>query len=360
MERFTALTWSWLQILTKPRYEALRQAFGSLDAALPLLDRALLAGLGVKDETAARALRRLVSFSVREYEERLKGMGAAFLSIEDDAYPGRLREIGDPPLFLYYRGDSALLAKPSIGVVGTREMSRYGERVVGHFVPAFVASGLVTVSGLAMGIDAAVARQTMASGGKTIAVLGHGLQEIFPPSNADLAEEIVTNGGLLVSEFPLDTVPGRYTFPARNRIIAGLTLGTVVLEAGEGSGALITSDLALDYGREAFAVPGDIFHPGYAGCHGVIATGQAKLVTEPRQVLSDIGVVPSAGRAAAAYEPRNAEEGALLAALTALPQTVTDLVAKSQLQTRCVNAALTALELCGAAKKVGGGEWVKI
>jgi DNA processing protein len=205
------------------------------------------------------------------------------IRVADDVYPTQLKTIDDPPIFLYYKGSLEITKQPCIAAIGTRTMSAYGDRVTEAFVPPLVRAGMVTVSGLAYGIDAAVAKETLLAGGNTIAVLGHGLGMISPKAHRMLADDIVTHGGLLLSEFPLDVRPDKYTFPARNRIIAGLSLGALILEATEDSGSLITADLALDYNRDVFAVPGNVFDPNYAGCHALIRKGSAQLVTTRKQ-----------------------------------------------------------------------------
>lgn len=358
MDRLTALTWSWLNVLNKKRMDALLSVYGDLTEALGHMGEPLLKSLGCRDDTVLIVLNRLEEFDPDAYEKELEKRGITFLAIDDPAFPAALKEIADPPVFLYARGDLAILQEPCLALVGTREMSEYGERVAESFVPAIVQAGMVTVSGLALGIDAAVARETLAAGGRTVAVLGHGLAMIHPQSNTRLAEEIVRKGSLLLAEFPLDAEPGKFTFPARNRIIAGLSLGTVILEAPEGSGALITAELALEYGREVFAVPGQIFDPSYAGCHQIIARGQARLVSGPSEVLQELKVVvPKGGRSS--FSPRSNEEEKAFAALTTMPQAVDDIVGRSGLSTASLTATLTFLELAGAAKQVGNGQWVR-
>ncbi|MDD5103751.1 MAG: DNA-processing protein DprA [Candidatus Peribacteraceae bacterium] len=358
MDRSTALTWSWLNILTSKRLEAILQVYGDLSQALQHLDESLLKQLGCRDETVLEVLNRLEEFDPEPYEQELTKRGLSFLTIDDAGFPRQLREIPDAPVFLYWRGDLTILDQPCLALVGTREMSDYGRRVAESFVPELVRAGLVTVSGLALGIDAAVARETIAAGGRTVAVLGHGLGKIYPTENARLAEEIVSGGGLILSEFPLDAKPGKFTFPARNRIIAGLSLGTVVLEAPEGSGALITADLALDYGREVFVVPGQIFDPNYAGCHQMLGKGHAKLVGSAEDVLSELGVVASE-TSRTSYDPKNAAEAALLNVLTTMPQTTDDLMERSGLPASQVASALTMMELQGAVGQAGNGQWVR-
>lgn len=364
MERTTTLVLSWLNFLQKKRYDHLISKFGSIGEALDHINQSLLKELGCKEETQMIILNRMDEFDPESYEAELKKRELTLISIEDDTYPAALKNIADPPVFLYYKGSLDILSEPCIGCVGAREMSVYGQRVVEHFVPAFVRSGMVTVSGLALGVDAEVAKETLHAGGKTVAVLGHGLADVYPGSNRDLAKDIIEKGGLIVSEYPLDQHPDKFTFPARNRIIAALSLGTVVLEAGEGSGSLITADLALEYNKEVFAVPGQIFDDNFVGCHHVISSGTAKLVTDPDQVMQEIGIVsPSvetAHCAVSTYVPEDPEEQSIYEALTSMPQSTSDLVDKAELDAAVINAKLTMLELAGAAKNVGNGMWVKM
>ncbi|MBT4119460.1 MAG: DNA-protecting protein DprA [Candidatus Peribacter sp.] len=361
MQKETALIFSWLNVLTKKRYDALIEKFSSIDEALQHIDPELLKSLGCKEETVFRALNRMDECDPESYLAELTKRGISLISIEDPQYPARLKQIADPPVFLYYKGSLEILNEPTIACVGKREMSTYGQRVTDMFVPVFIKAGMVTVSGLAAGIDAAVAKESIRANGKTVAVVGHGLADIYPSANKPLAKEIIEQGGLILSEFPLDHPADKFTFPARNRIIAGLSLGTVVLEAGEGSGACITADLALDYGREVFAVPGQIFDEHYKGCHQLIAKGQAKLVQSPEEVLSEIGIVSlSADEPTKHYDPADEQEESILNVLTTMPQSTSDIVEKAQLDTAIINAKLTMLELNGVAKNVGNGMWVRL
>ena len=347
-------------MLTYQRYQLLIEQFGTLDTALQHLDENLLKGLGCKSETIYKALNRFEEFDPTAYADELQKRAIQFVFLDDPEYPELLRTIPDPPVFLYYQGDLAVVKQPCVGLVGTRQISQYGHRVTEAFVPPIVQTGAITVSGLAQGIDTAVALETIANNGKTVAVLGHGLAGISPVSNRRLAQKIVESGGVLISEFALDVPADKYTFPARNRIIAGLSLGTVVLEAGQGSGALITADLALDYGRDVFAVPGQVFDANYVGCHQAIAKGQAKLVTTATEVLQELGmVVGSATATTLQYEPQNELDGSIFTALTSMPQSVEELVEKIDADVGQTNACLTVLEMQGVAKNVGGGQWVR-
>ncbi|HCI03384.1 TPA: DNA-protecting protein DprA [Candidatus Peribacteria bacterium] len=359
MKRNTTLTWSWLNILTMKRHEALKEKFGDLDEALEHIDRDFLKELGCHGDTIEWSLQRLKEFNSESYEKEITKLGLKLITIEDDDYPNLLKQIPDAPVFLYYKGSLGILNNPCIACVGTREMSGYGKRAVEEFIPVFARSGMTTISGLAMGIDAKVARETLLQRGNTVAVLGHGLKEIYPSCNRRLADEIVESGGLVLSEFPLDQAPEKFTFPARNRIIAGLSLGTIVFEAGKGSGALITSDLALDYDREVFIVPGQIFDKNYFGCNEAISGGKGKSVSSAKEVLEELGMIASE-KSQVSFKPEDESQGVIFEALTGMPQSVDDLMEKSALKSAIINSTLTVLELKGIVKNVGGGNWVKV
>lgn len=356
----TALTlWS-LNILNRKRYEALKTAFGDLDAALKELSGSLLRELGLREETIEATLKRLQMFDSQKEQSRLNEKKIRFCSIEDDDYPSKLREIADPPIFLSYIGDLSILHHPCIGVVGTRGMSSYGRRITEAFVPMFARSGCVTVSGLALGVDSAVAKDTIDAGGATVAVVGHGLSSIYPRINTRLAEKIVTHGGLLVSEYPMDLEPDVYTFPARNRIIAGLSMGTLVVEAPHNSGAIITAQLALEYGRDVFAVPGSAFDDNMEGCHRLIECGHARLVIKPEDVLAELGILHRAEDVEQQlFLPESDQQASIYKVLSGMPQSVDDIAVRSALSVASVATALTLMELAGAARNVGGGQWVR-
>jgi DNA processing protein len=353
------LLWSCLQTLTRERYDAVIQVFGNLEEAARHIDSELLRGLGCREETIANVLQRLDKCDPEQEEKLLQQANAGIVALGDESYPDRLRDVSDPPIFLYYRGDLSVLEQPCIALVGTRRISPYGKRVTEEFTRALVHAKIVIVSGLARGVDALAAEQAMQAGGKTVAVLGQGLLTLSAASR-ELADRIVAGGGLVVSEYPLRCAPDIFTFPMRNRIIAGLSLATVVLEAPESSGALITAKLAFDYGREVFAVPGQIFDPNFAGSHAFIKKQTARLASCPRDVLTELGViVPADDGEFLEYVPQNPEEGKILNALTTMPQSIDDLLVRSGCSAGTVNATLTLLELNGVAKNVGSSQWVR-
>ena len=224
----------------------------------------------------------------------LEGPRNALLTIADPAYPARLRELPNPPSALFLHGDPELLALPQLAVVGSRSPSTGGRRTAQAFAADLAAAGLAIGSGLASGIDAAAHEGALSVDGLTLAVTGTGLDRVYPARHRELAHRVAMNG-LLVSEFPTGTPPLPANFPRRNRILAGLALGTLVVEAATQSGSLITARLAAENGREVFAIPGSIHNPLSRGCHQLIRQG-AKLVETAEHKLEDR---PAARRTAA-------------------------------------------------------------
>lgn len=357
MNRESLLRWSYAMVLTKRRYERLILAYGAIDHA-PFTEETLRA-IGCRPDAVQKTLKRMENIDVATIERSLHEHGVGILSCEDSAYPSALNPMNDPPVFLFYKGSIECLVRPCIALVGTRKMSMYGRRVVQNLVPDLVRAGVVTISGLAHGVDGEVARTTLAEGGTTVAVLAHGLSTIYPNQHRALSQAIVDGGGLLLSEFPMDVRPDSFMFPARNRIIAGLSLATVVVEASSDSGSLITADLALDYNREVLAVPGQIFDSGYAGCNQLISEGRAHMAQTSEDILLASGLwTGGAKHAKAICVPENDTEAALLSVLTAMPQTIDDLMELTSLPPHDIIAALTMLELRGGTQNIGEGRWV--
>ena len=230
----------------------------------------------------------------------------------DDGYPERLRSIAAAPALLYIRGEMTPDDSLSVAIVGTRRATAYGREVTHRLATDLAALGVTVVSGLAKGIDGIAHDRTLAAGGRTIAVLGHGLHTIYPPEHKSLAARIADGNGALITEYPPGAPIDPGNFPARNRIISGLALGVVIVEADRKSGAMITADFAADQGREVFAVPGSILSPMSAGCNALIKDG-ARLVTGVDDILAELrlGHPPRAARdaAGAADAPRRARRG---------------------------------------------------
>lgn len=218
--------------------------------------------------------------------ERLERYQIKAITIEDNNYPILLKETDYPPFILFVKGAVDILSQPGLTVIGTRKMTEYGRKVTSCLVSQ-LAKKLTIVSGLARGVDGWAHRECLGGGGKTIAVLGHGLERVYPAEHRGLAEEIVKSGGALVSEYPLDYPISKTNFPQRDRLLAGLSLGTLVIEGGQKSGTKITAGFAADYGREVFCVPGPIDSPASAGPAELIQNG-AKLVTKVEDILEEL------------------------------------------------------------------------
>ncbi|MBI5412482.1 DNA-protecting protein DprA [Candidatus Peregrinibacteria bacterium] len=280
------LFWSYLDILNYSRFEKIKAIFGDLDRARSKFSVAFLKDLGCREDGIAYALQRAEDFQSVDFKKAFRALGIRLLFIEDEGYPVCLREIPDPPVFLFVRGELGTLHK-AFAVVGTRRMSAYGQFVTEQLISGLLQTGFTIVSGLAIGVDACAHRVVLENGGRTIAVLGSGVDLIYPRQNESLALEILKKGGAILSEYPLGVIPDAFRFPRRNRIISGLSRGVLVAEGGVESGALITARYALEQGRDVFAVPGNIQQPGMAGTNHLIRRGEAKLVEKAEDILEE-------------------------------------------------------------------------
>lgn len=283
----------------------------------------------------------------------------AILALSDDRYPPLLKEITDPPLALYVWGDSLALSKKQIALVGSRQATPAGLKHAEYFAAQLVESGYAITSGLALGIDAAAHRGALSAKGCTLAVMGAGLAVIYPRSHEALAEKIVSEKGAVLSEFPRLSPPKASHFPRRNRIISGLSVGVLVIEAALKSGSLITARHAVEQGREVFALPGSIHQPLAKGCHYLIRQG-AKLVEEVGDVLEELGslsaiITPVKSKPTSLLEKVSSEEAALLTIIGHEITPVDVIILHSRLAMSKVSSLLLTLELKGYIQSVKGG-----
>lgn len=315
----------------------------------------------------AQVLRELDSAAVGEAVQQalawIEVPGNAIVTLADSAYPRLLLELSDPPALLYCRGRTELLNRPALAVVGSRNATAQGNSNAEQFARSFSAAGLTIVSGLAQGIDAAAHRGGLAGDGSTIAVLGTGVDIIYPRTNATLGEEIATLG-LLLSEFALGTKALTHNFPRRNRLISGLAQGCLVVEAALASGSLITARAAAEQGREVFAVPGSIHSPLSKGCHSLIKSG-AKLAESAEDVLSELSTFRRSGQlstrtVAAAAAQKEAADEPLLACMGFDPADVDSLCSRAGLPAEKVSAELLRLELAGRVTVLPGGLYQRL
>jgi DNA processing protein len=324
--------------------------FGGVSAALAASEAALVAaGL---TPAAAAGVRAASLEDARDELARIRALGARLITCDDDEFPPLLRQISDPPLYVIARGER-LLEAPALAVVGARHATPYGKDIAARFAEELAQAGVTVVSGLARGIDGAAHAGALRGGGSTVAVLGSGIDVVYPPEHAELADEIARSGTLL-SQLPLGAPPLAEHFPARNRIISGMTHGTLVVEAAERSGSQITARLALEQGREVFAVPGRIDSPLSIGAHRLIQEG-AKLVGSVDDILSEITPalrVRGAALASRAIVP--AADETLVPLLVAGPLPADELIRRSGLSAAQVLTRILDLELRGVLVQLPG------
>jgi DNA processing protein len=353
---------SWLQLTLTPGLGAaairgLLQQFGLpqniLAATRAQLERA--AGPAAAQLLRPESIGPAIEHALRWAQDP----GHAVITLADTAYPRLLLEIPDPPPLLYATGQTELLGRPSLAVVGSRNATAQGLRDAEQFAKAFSEAGLTIVSGLALGIDTAAHRGGLAAAGSTIAVLGTGVDVVYPRQNGPLAARIA-EAGLLLSEFPLGTGGAAHHFPRRNRLISGLAQGCLVIEAALASGSLITARAAADQGREVFALPGSIHSPLTKGCHALIKQG-AKLVESADDVLAELAAFRRTGYAstrAAAETPAPPE--ALLVHMGFDPVDLDSICARAGLPVERVSAELLRLELAGRIAALPGGLYQRL
>jgi DNA processing protein len=305
----------------------------------------------VAEPRSARFARFARGFDAARYMAELDRRGFRFVARSDGRFPRLLQAIHDPPPGLFVRGgaDCALLSQPAVAVVGARSCSPYGSAVARMLGRELAAAGLVVVSGLARGVDAEAHRGALEAGGLTVAVLGCGVDRDYPASHRELARRIVERG-LVVSEYAPGVEPAPWRFPARNRIIAGLARATAVVEAREASGALITADLALEEGREVFAVPGEITSALSVGSNALLRLGATPL-TRATDVLEALGVDPAPPTASAQLDE---EAERLLGRIRDGPSSADELARATGLSAGRVGVLLSALELAGVAQESAG------
>ena len=347
------IAWSLLPFLTPNRTRLLLEMFGELPAAACNSSSRLIASLLSIDQAQAEQVRNPLQLNGR----RVAALRDSTITLADPDYPPLLREIIDPPLALHVRGDRTLLARPSVAVVGSRRASPYAINVARRLGDDLARSGLIVVSGLARGVDAAAHEAALDATFPTIAVLGTGIDVAYPRCNRALYKRVVEKG-LLLSEFAPGTPPLAANFPIRNRVISGLTSGTIIVEATSRSGSLITARTAAEQGREVFAVPGSIFAAGSEGTHRLIQYG-AKLVHDANDVLEELpGDLQLVSRAAAEPDSPLRE---VLAAFTRDEGTDVEQVASRLGRSpSAIAEPLLQLELGGWIRALPGARYVRV
>ncbi len=331
------------------RVRRLLDVFGEPAAILGAAKDKLMRVDGIGEETAK------ILHSWQDHADPLTEMreaasrGISIVTQDDEDYPAPLREAYDPPLLLYVWGKLEARDKHAISVVGSRRATIYGKQATKKFSYQLAQAGFTIISGLARGIDTAAHEAAVAANGRTIAVIGSGLGKLYPPENLALAEKIASGHGAVVSEFSLNTAPDKQTFPMRNRIVAAWAKAVLVVECPAWSGSLITANLASEYGKTVFAVPGPIDKPTSAGCNQLIRDG-ATLVADPSHILDDLGELPfarqsSAAEPAAEIPELPEEEATVFAAVTSDESPVDRIIERTGLPAHVVTATLMKLEM---------------
>ncbi len=341
------------------KIQALLGYFNTLEKAWNASDEQLRdIGFDIRAIQSLNEVRQ--NFDLDQYVRQVETSGVGVVTWGSPEYPELLREIPAAPPLIFLRGQLKPIDRWAVAVVGTRRLTAYGRQVTRDLVAGLVVNGITVVSGLARGIDAVAHRTALEDGGRTIAVMASGIDKVYPPEHRDLAREIVAGRGAIISDYPFGAEPESSHFPARNRLISGLSLGVIVIEAGERSGALITARFALEQNREVFAVPGNIHSPVSVGTNRLIQQG-GKLVMRVEDILEELNLRMAAEQAVAQVVlPETAEEAALISQLSSQPVHVDELGRLTGMPMSLISSTLTMMELKGMIQQVGGMNYIRL
>ncbi|HSD82890.1 MAG TPA: DNA-processing protein DprA [Anaerolineae bacterium] len=340
------------------RLQALIHHFGDLEAAWKAAP-ADLAGAGLGPKLIERVLRARQGVDLEKFWDQISAQGIQVLTWNDERYPDRLKEIDQPPPVLFIRGEYMPEDLFAVAIVGTRRITPYGRQLTDEIAAFLGSNGITVVGGLARGVDAMAHQSALRAGGRTLAVLGSGVDRIYPPEHRGLADQIMERGAI-ISDYAPGTPPDASNFPPRNRIISGLSLAVVVVEAGETSGALITAEFAAEQGREVFAIPGSILAPQSKGTNKLIQRGAQPLLSA--QDLMQALDLTRMGEQKTARKilPSDAVEAQLLKSLSDQPLHVDEIRNQTGLPIEKVSATLALMELKGMVRQVGGMNYVAV
>lgn len=347
--------WAQWGILKAEYCKLLLKHYGDFEEAWKKVTPEFLLSLGMGNEKVKRAFEIRKRLSFESIMDTVKHFNIKLYYWEDEEYPALLKELETAPPFIWVRGQLPSFHK-SMAVVGTRAYSSYGKVSAEKFTADLTREGFVVVSGLALGIDSIAHKTCIDGNGITVAVLGTGVDQIYPSANHRLAQDILQAGGAIISAYPLGTKGMPHHFPARNLIVAGLTKGTLVIEGGMNSGALITARLALESNREVFAVPNDITKLALSGTNDLIRNSKAKLVENIDHILEDLGMKGDVMRKIQDFEP---DELVILERLSSGSKTMNELCNETEFDIPRLSALLIHLVLKDAVTEEGGG-WILI
>ena len=340
------------------RMQGLVSYFGDLESAWNA-DAAELTASGLGAKLAEKVIVARKQMDLDQVWARIEAQGITILTWMDEAYPARLKEIDQPPPVLYIHGEYLMDDLFAVAIVGTRKVTPYGRQVTEEIASYLASNGITVVSGLARGVDVVAHQAALKAGGRTIAVLGSGVDKIYPPEHRGLAEQMMTRGAV-ISDYAVGTPPDASNFPPRNRIISGLSLAVVVIEAAETSGALITAEFAAAQGREIFAVPGSILAPQSKGTNRLIQNGALPLLT-PVDLMQALDLTRmDKQKSARKILPSDETEALVLKALGTEPLHVDEIRNQAGLPIEKISAALAMMELKGMVRQVGGMNYVAV
>ncbi len=340
------------------RLQALLDMFGDLEAAWRA-PAAELRSAGMGPRIVENLVKIRAQVDLELIWDQIQAKGIQVLTWEDPGYPKRLKEIDQPPPVLYSLGTLKPEDEWAVGIVGTRNVTAYGRQVAEELAGCLARNGVTVISGLARGVDSVAHQAALEAGGRSIAVLGSGVDRIYPPEHRRLAERMAAQGAV-ISDYAPGTGPEASNFPPRNRIISGLSLAVVVVEAGSESGALITANFAAEQGREVFAVPGNINAPQSKGANKLIQQG-ARPMLDPQDILEALNLtMVTQQQSARSILPADATEAQLLRVLGGQPMHVDDIGAQADMPIEQVSAALALMELKGMVRQVGGMNYIAV
>ncbi len=340
------------------RMQGLLAHFGELASAWNA-DASELVESGLGAKLAEKVVGARKDIDLDQAWAKIEAQGIKILTWMDDEYPARLKEIDQPPPVLFIRGEYLMDDLFAVAIVGTRKVTPYGRQVTEEIASYLAANGITVISGLARGVDAIAHQAALKAGGRTMAVLGSGVDKIYPPEHRGLAEQMMARGAI-VSDYAVGTPPDASNFPPRNRIISGLSLAVVVVEAAETSGALITAEFAAEQGREIFAVPGSIFAPQSKGTNRLIQKGAQSLLT-PADLMQALDLTRMGEhKSARKVLPSDETEALVLNTLGSEPMHVDEIRNQANLPIEKISAALAMMELKGMVRQVGGMNYVAV
>lgn len=353
--------WATMDKLTFLRYQKIKNYYDNLENAWEHSNLQNLVLAGIETKVAEQIMEMKKKIIPEKELEKIQKLDINLISFDDSNYPLLLKEISSPPVFLYVKGE--LFAEEiCLAVVGSRQASLYGKQITKDLVQDLALQSLTIVSGLALGIDSLAHQSALKTEARTIAVLGNGLDSIYPVENYKLAHQIMENGAI-ISEFPLGTPPNHYNFPRRNRIISGLSLGVLIVEAKLKSGSLITARNAIEQNREVFAVPGSLYNQKSEGVNYLIQKGEAKLIRQADDILEELNLnlVKSQNtvKQLPDFSDLNLLESQILNFLSDDPLLFDILKSKVDFNTAELTSSLTLLEMKGFVSNLGNNQWVK-